>query len=501
MSRPAICVMLAAASVAAVAAAGLGAAAATAPAAGAGAGGAPASSVPAAPAELLVHPGRMAFPELTFRPPRSKRRVLANGMVLHVMEDHELPLVHVRATVRTGAYLEPDARLGLADICGAVMRTGGTRSMDGDALDEELEFMAGSVETWIGEESGGATLSVLRKDMDRGLALFADVLMNPAFAPDKLELKKGQVIEAIRRRNDQPGAITQREWRRKVYAGHPFGRISTIATVRSITRADLVEFHRRTFFPRNILLAASGDFEESDLVAKLERAFSGWKDRDEKIPAAPEVPLVLERSLEYIRKDVPQANIRIGHLGVTKADPDWHALEVMDAILGGNGFVSRLMREVRSNRGLAYSVGSAVTGGRSRGVILASLSTKSKSCVEALSLVISIMDSMREKPPTEEELRVAKESLINSFVFQFTSAWGTVTQAADLEYLGLPPDWLETYRDRIAAIAGADVHRVAGRHLHPGKARILVVGKPDDFDKPLSALGAARELPLPDYEK
>src|SRR5262249_4955520 len=157
-------------------------------------------------------------------------------------------------------------------------------------------------------------------------------------------------------------------------------------------------------------------------LEKLDRVFADWKPRDEKVPFAPDVPLKLEASLDHIQKKIPQTNIRMGHLGVTKNDPDWFALEVMDNILGGGGFVSRMMREVRSNGGLAYSVGTAVTGGRSRGVMLAACQTKSKSTVETMTLMREIIEGMREKPVSDAELKIAKDSILNSFVFQFTSS-------------------------------------------------------------------------------
>ncbi|MBI4860806.1 MAG: insulinase family protein [Candidatus Riflebacteria bacterium] len=380
-----------------------------------------------------------------------------------------------------------------------MMRTGGTEKMIGDQIDEELEYMAASVETYVGEEAGVATLSVLKKDLDRGLSIFSEVLMRPAFAHDKVELKKNQVIEGIRRRNDKAAWIVQREWKRLVFQGHPFGRISTVKTVTAIAREDLIRFHQQFYYPNNISLVVSGDFVEADLLKKLEGVFGAWPSRPAPALPAPQVPLAFRASVNHIEKDVPQASIRLGHLGVTKLDPDWHALEVFDNVLGSNGFSSRLMREVRSNRGLAYSVGSGVTGGRSRGVILAACQTKSKSCVEALDLIMQILRQIRTQPVSVEELKIARESLLNSFVFQFTSSYGIATAHADLEYLGLPTDWYDTYKDRIARVTADDVLRVARQHLHPDKLTILVVGKQAEFDRPLATLGKVTQLPLDDY--
>jgi len=451
--------------------------------------------------DLLAPPSTMTFPSLVFHPLKAKRIVRPDGMVLFLLEDHELPLIQMQAIIRTGSYLDPDDKLGLAEMTGAVMRTGGTEKMSGDRIDDELEFVAASVETYIGEEAGWASLSVLKKDLDRGLAIFGDVLMHPVFDSKKVELRRNQYIEQIRRRNDQPAPIAQREWKRLVYAGHPFGRISTARTIRAISRDDLVRFHGRCFFPGNIILSVSGDFEEADLVNRLNAVFGGWKKGEGTVPLPPPVPLKYSRSLNLIEKDGPQAVLRMGHLGVAKNDPDWPALDVFDSVLGGNGFSSRLMREVRSNRGLAYSVASLVSGGRSRGVILTACQTKSASCVEALSLMRDILKGFRNDKVSDEELKIAKESIANSFVFRFNSSFRIVSEQANLEYLGLPADWLEFYREGVSRVTADDVLRVARKHLQPDQLTIVVVGKHADFDKPLSSLGPVRTLPIEDFTK
>jgi zinc protease len=461
----------------------------------------PPLSLPGEEAALLIHPSKMAFPATDFHPVKARRTVRSNGMVVYTLPDHELPLTYVRATIRTGGYLDPDDKLGLAEMCGAVMRTGGTKTQAGDAIDEELEYMAGAVESSIGEENGTVTLNVFSRDLDRGLAIFHDVLTAPAFDAAKLELKRNQMLESIRRRNDQVSSIVQREWRHLVYKGSHQGRISTAATVKAITQADLVGFHQKCYFPNNIILCICGDFDEEPMLTRIDKLFAGWEPRKVAIAPAPQIPLAFAPSLNCIEKEVPQSTIRMGHLGVTRNDPDWHALEVFDSILGGNGFASRLMRQVRSDRGLAYSVASAVTGGRGRGVVLVGAQTKSKSTVETTTLMQSIVKDLRASPVTPDELKTAKESILNSFVFQFTSSYGNVTHQADLEYLGLPADWYDTYQAKIAAVTAQDVLRVAKEHVFPDKFITLIVGKQSEFDKPLKSLGEVNVLPLVDYSK
>lgn len=441
------------------------------------------------------------FRPLSFNPPRPDRVVLDNGMILHLLEDHELPLFGAHAVIKTGSVYEPDDRLGLAGLTGTVMRTGGTKTRSADEINEALEFIAGSVEVGIGQRSGSASVSVLAKDIDLGLTLFADVLRNPAFADEKIELHRQQIIEAIRRENDEPRPIARREFNSLVYAGHPFGRRRTLETVGAITKDDLIAFHEKYFFPNNIILGVHGDFERETLLAKLNELFGDWEPRKEPIPDPPDVEKSFAPSTHLARKDVPQTAIRLGHLGVKKEDPDYFALQVMNFILGGSGFTSRMMREIRSNRGLAYSVGSFFTGGQELGVFGAVCQTKAESTLETLAAMKELIGEIREAPVSEEELRTARESILNSFVFQYESIAQIVNQQVSLEYEGLPPDWLETYKESISKVTAEDVQRVAREHLHPEALITVLVGNPDLWEGDIATLGEVQEIELRDYSK
>ncbi len=449
-------------------------------------------------AASLPHPRELPVSPLEFKPPVSERVVLSNGMVVHLLEDHELPLFSLTATVKVGSWLDPDDKVGLAGISGAVMRTGGTGSMTGDEMNEKLEFIAGSVEVGIGLRSGSAGLSVMSKDTDVGLEIFADVLMNPAFDEKKVDLRKNQVMESIRRRNDEPGPIARRHFKNRIYDGHPYGRIATLESVDSITREDLIAFHDRHFFPKNVILGVAGDFERDVILAKIEKAFDGWEQR-EVVADPPAVPFKLESGIYHLEKDVPQANIRLGHLGILKKNPDVFAITVMNFILGGSGFTSRLMREIRSNMGLAYSVGSFFSAGQELGVFGMSCQTKSATTAKSIQAMKNIAAQMTREAVTPEELKTAKDSILNSFVFQFESSRQIVGQAVSIEYQGLPTNWLELYKEEVSRVTAEDILRVAKKHLHLDKLIMIVVGKAADFDKPLSSFGAVNELQPEDF--
>lgn len=443
-----------------------------------------------------VNPRSMTFPPLQFEIPKSERAVLPNGMVLYMLQDHELPLVNITAYINTGSIYEPEEKTGLASLTGAVMRSGGAGRLTPEQLDAELEFMASRIEAGIGPDSGTVSAASLTKNLDRTLKLFGEVLMRPGFREDRVKLAVARSLEGIRRQNDDPKAIADRELNRALYAGHPLGRVPTMASVGKITRDDLVDFHRRYFHPNNIILAVSGDFDREQMISRLNELFSGWPKAEVRLPLVPEPKPAAPPEILFARKDVSQSVIRMGEMGIEKNNPDLYSLRVMDYILGG-GFTSRLVQEIRSNQGLAYSVDSDLdVGRRFIGTIGVDTETKSGSTVHTISLIREIVASMTKAPVSDQELALAKDSIVNSFIFGFTKPDVVVNQQARLEFYGYPQDYLEKYRENIRKVTKDDVLRVSRQYLHPMQMVLMVVGNEKDFDKPLNSLGPVREIKL-----
>lgn len=443
-----------------------------------------------------VNPRTMTFPPLKFTIPESARAVLPNGMVVYMLEDHELPLVNITAYIHVGSIYDPADKTGLAGLTGAVLRSGGTTETPPDKLDAELEFMASSIESGIGADAGNISMATLVKNFDRTAELFAQVLMSPAFREDRFKVAVNKGIEAIRRQNDDPKGVANRELTKALYAGHPLGRFPTIGTMKSITRDDLAEFHRRYYHPNNIILAVSGDFKKDELLARLTKLFGEWKKETVALPEVGKPATEVRPEVLFVRKEVSQSVIRMGEMGIDKNNPDLYSLRVMDYILGG-GFTSRLTQEVRSNQGLAYNVESSVDAGRIFiGTITAETETKSESTVKAITLIREIITGMTVAPVTDQELSLAKEFMINSFIFGFTKPDAVVNQQARLEFFGYPSGYLEQYRDNIARVTREDVLRVARKYLHPDRMVLMVVGNDRKFDKPLATFGAVREIKL-----
>jgi len=447
-------------------------------------------------AQQKADPRTMSFPALKFEIPKSERVQLKNGMIVYLLQDHELPIVNLTAYLNAGSIYDPPGKVGLAALTGAALRSGGTLDTPPDQLDRELEFMASSIESSIGTDSANVSLTTLTRNLERTLALFGELMRKPAFDTSRVELARMHAIEGIRRQNDDPKGIANRELNMAIYPDHPLSRIPTLASVKAITREDMLNFQKRYFYPANTMIAVSGDFDREQMLKSLEALFAGWPNHPASFPVVPVPSEDKSAAVLHVQKEVSQSVIRMGHLGIDKNNPDLYALKVMDFILGG-GFTSRLTQEIRSNQGLAYNVDSYFeTGRRFRGPFIAETETKSETTVKATTLLRSIIAGMTLAEVSETELNLAKDSIINSFIFGFARSDAVVNQQVRLEFYGYPQGYLENYRDNIARVTRADVLRVARKYLHPDAMKLVVVGDQKKFDQPLSTFGSVREISL-----
>jgi len=425
--------------------------------------------------------------------PEPVRFEMPNGIVVYLVEDHELPAINVAATIRTGARWEPTSKAGVASITGIVMRSGGTASRKGDQLDEELDRLGAFVETDIEEDSGQASVSVLREDIDTGLTILADVLQHPAFPQDKIDLAKIAARDQIARRNDQPMEIAFREFSRTIYGkDSAYAHLAEYDTINAITREDLVAFHKEFYQPENVILGAWGDFKPAEMRAKIEKAFGGWERGGHPKPQTPAVdPGARNRAgIYFINKDdVNQTTVLMGKLGGRRDDPDYFALTVMSDILGG-GMASRLFAHVRSEQGLAYMVGSQWAAGWDHpGVFSARGGTKSGTTVRIIQAMKHEIDVLAQGEITDDELQRAKDGILKGAAFDYDSTSKIVERLMNYEYFGYPRDYLQRYQDGIRKVSKEDVERVAKQQLHSDEFAILVLGKEKDFDQPLATLG------------
>lgn len=447
--------------------------------------------------KVKADPRTMSFPVLRFDIPKAERVQLECGMPVYLLHDPELPIITITAMVHTGSVNDPPTKSGLAGMTGEVMRSGGAGGLAPEKMDDELEFMASSVESGITSDMGTVSLTSLTRNFSRTLRIFSDVLLRPDFSEKRVDLARKHLVEGLRRQNDDPKEIANREIIKAIYVGHPLGNVPTFASAAAITRQDMINFHHRFFRVDNTILAVAGDFDRTALIRELNTVFGKpTATTPMALPSIPQPPEIFKPELLYGKKEVNQTVIRLGHLGITKDSPDIYAIRVMDYILGGS-FTSRLTMEIRTNQGLAYNVDSHFDiGRRFTGTFIAETETKAESTAKTIGLMKEIIAGMTKGLITDQELNSAREYIINSFMFGFTSPASIVTQRARLEFYGYPANYLENYRDAIARISKEDVLAAAKKHLKPDAFKLVVIGNGDRFDKPLSEFGTVRKLDL-----
>ncbi|PYP85371.1 MAG: insulinase family protein [Candidatus Angelobacter sp. Gp1-AA117] len=432
-----------------------------------------------------------------FHPQEPKRVELPNGLIVFLQEDHELPLIDGTFRIRGGSRDESADKTGLMDIYSEVWRTGGTKSKTGDQLDDELEMKAARVETFDGADSTFLSWSSLKEDFDQVLPAVLDILENPEFRQEKIDLAKQEVASFISRRNDDVNQIAQRESTRLAYgADNPYARIAEYDTVAAITRDDLVKWHKRTVAPNNMILGVTGDFDAAVMERKLRDMF-GKLPQGEPFPKSQISFHDPTPGIYFIEKDdVNQSAIEIVDLGIERRNPDFYAVEVMNELFGG-GFSSRLVSNIRTKEGLAYSVGGGVGAAYDHpGVLRISMGTKSGSTAAAIDALNKQIADLVNGGVKEEEIHKAKDSILNSFIFSFDSKEKVLGERMSYEFYGYPQDSLERYRAGIEKVTPEDVNRVAKKYVHPEKLAVLVVGNARDFDRDLATFGKVTPIDI-----
>jgi zinc protease len=419
-----------------------------------------------------------------------KRVVLDNGLVLYLYEDHRLPLFNATAMLRCGSAYDAAEKNGLSGLVGSVMRSGGTKNIPGDTLNAMLELMGGSLETMIGSEQGTASLFVLSKDQETGLRLLADVLRNPAFPADKLDLAKNEIKNQIKRRNDDPNRLVAMYFANTLYGDHPFGRMLDWSSIKGITVQDLVDYHQKFFAPNNIILGISGDFKSDDLIARIKQYLGDWPKATLALPKVPEVKATPHPGVFEVHKDINQAYLQIGQIGIKRDNPDRFAVDLLNYILGGGSFTSRLTSHVRSDEGLAYHVSSSFDiNSRDYGTFAANCQTKSATAYKATRIIMDEIARIRKENVTPQELLDAQNSLTNRLVFSFDSGGKIIRNLMSLEFDGYPANYYESYLDNYRKVTVAELKAAAQKYLKPEQMTFIVVGKPETFDKPLTEFG------------
>lgn len=424
-------------------------------------------------------PEELKFAPLSFTPPDAKsfRHTLKDGTVVYMAPSKEFPLVSVSLSFKGGDYLDPADATGLATMTGSLMRSGGTTSMKPADLDEQLDFLATRIGVRVGGVTSSATMNCLKQNLDESMRLFVEILRNPGFDQGRLDVQKGEALEGLKQRNDSADAIIDREWSALLYGAEHFeARQPTGASLNAITRERLAEMHKRIFHPGNVIVAVSGDFDVADMTARLEKAFDGWA-RGETVADPPAPTATFKPGVYHVEKDIPQGKVFIGLRGIRRDDPDYFPMLVMNEVLGGGGFTSRIVQSVRSNEGLAYSAGSKLaTNPYYPGEVRALFQSKNPTVALAIKLIDDEFNRIRAEPVTAQELETAKNSFVETFPQNFASKEAMLGIFVDDERTKRPEGYWKTFREKVMAVQPADIQRVAKAYLDPKNMAIMVVG-------------------------
>jgi len=411
-----------------------------------------------------------------FKPQQPKRIELKNGIVLFLQEDHELPFISGSVLIPGGSRDESPAKAGLVELYGESWRTSGTAKQSGDALDDLLEAKAAHIETAGDNDSTALSWDSLKGDTDQVFALALDLLLHPKFSEEKLQMAQQQAATGIMRRNDDESGIAGRESNKLVYgADSPYARQPELATIGSVTVADLQAWHDRTLGGK-LIVGVSGDFDAAAMEAKLRAAFEALPTA-KAAPARHEVFNGPKPGVYFINKDdVNQSLIEIVGLGTDRRNPDVPALAMLNNVLGG-GFNSRLFQKVRTELGLAYEVGGGFgVAWDHPASFRAIVGTKSSSTVDATKAALGEIAGLTEKPFTDEELARAKDNILNQFLFRYDTREKVLAERERLEFYGYPANFLETYQAALEKVTLADLNAAAKKYIHQEKLAVLVVG-------------------------
>jgi len=404
-----------------------------------------------------------------------QRDVLPNGTVLLVAEQRAVPIVTVSLLIQAGSVQDPPDKPGVANLV-AQMLTQGTKTRTAPQISEAIEFIGASLSVDAGQESTTLSLSVLSKDLDTGLELMADVLLNPVFNQADLQRKINEVVAGIKRDQEDPGTVSWQAFLKEVYGSHPFGRPveGTEQSVPTITRDDVVKFHEAYFRPNRAILAVVGDVGLADLKTRLQARLGGWQPGGPASTPPPPPPPLGQRVVKTIQREVTQANINLGNLGITRESPDYYPVQVMNYILGG-GFGSYLISTIREEKGWAYDVGSYFGMGKIAGEFSVSMQTKNEVAQDAIDAALAQIRRIREQPVSDQDLKDAKAFLTGSFPLRLDTSKKIAGMLSTIEYYGLGLDYVDQYAARVNAVTAADVQRVAQKYLEPEKYALAVV--------------------------
>ncbi len=408
---------------------------------------------------------------------KPQRRVLDNGLVLIVLERHALPMVTVTLSLKTGSIYDPPGQEGLANLTGSCLSRG-TKRRTATQISKEIDFVGGILSSTTGLDFSQLNLTILKKELNLGFDLLADVLLRPAFAVDELAREKQEVIADLIRQDDEPRQVAAKAFYKMVYGSHPYWHPTegTLESVGRIKRNQLVKFHRKYYRPNNAVMVVVGDITPAEVNRLLKKYLADWESEPVDFPEPDAAPAPGKIQQKLIDKPLTQATIMLGHLGISRRNPDYYATYVMNYILGGGGFSSRLVTRIRDNLGLVYSVGSYFRANIQPGDFQVSAQTKNSSAPQVVKAILSEIRRIHTQPVSDEELQAAKAYITGSFPLKLDTNSKVASYLTYMENYGLGMDYLEKFPQYINAVTKEMVQAAAEKYLRPDNYTLVIVG-------------------------
>ncbi len=407
---------------------------------------------------------------------KAEKKVLGNGLTLLVLEQHTLPFVTVRVSVRAGAVYDPAGKEGLANIT-ANLLTRGTKNYTAQELAETIEFVGGGISSSGGRDFSEISLTVLTKDLDLGFKLLSEVLSQPTFAGEELERERKEIVGNIIQQKEDPATVAYKKFSEVLYAGHPYWHPveGVEESVPKLTRDDVLNFYKNHYAPNNSTMVVVGDINQSWLDSLLNKYFSKWPKKEINMPAIAAPKILGEKKQELLDQELTQATVILGHLGISRLNPDYYTLYVMNYILGGGGFSSRLLANIRDEQGLAYSAASYFYPAYFGGSFKVTVQTKNENTARVIESTLAEIKKMRSGLVTEDELAAAKSYLTGSFPLKLDTNSKVASYLAYMENYGLGLDYFEKFPKIINSVTRKQILKAAKKYLNPDNYLLVVV--------------------------
>ena len=400
-----------------------------------------------------------------------------NGITVLVLEQHFLPIVEVHALIKTGSAQDPPDKAGLANLVASLLDEG-TTSRSSKQLAEQIDFVGGALDIKASEDFTTASARVLKKDVDTGFTLLADILQHPAFHKPEFERVRSQILGEMASDNDDPGHVAMKAFNQLVFHGHPYRwpLNGTEESLGKITQADVLTFYGKEYGPNQAILTVVGDITTEQVTSLVQTHFGAWKKAATPARTVKKAAPLERKTVQLIEKDLTQSNVILGHGGINRTNPDFYAVTVMNYVLGAGGFSSRLMDSIRDKQGLVYGIMSHFDARLMPGSFWVNFQTRTEATNQAIQSVLAEIKSIREAPVSDQELAEAKSFLMGSFPLRLDSTAKLAQVLAQVEFYGLGFEYFSQYPKWIDRVTKEDVQRVAKQYLDPQRYALVVVG-------------------------